>query len=142
MKDETGVVERLLAGLAPREPPRGLQEKTLRGARQALAREAGRDVWTRIWESRPLRVAWFVSAGVLVICHIGITELRSGRVPAARLMAESAREGHGELAAFGPLARLDENARPLLGMGVYRLFEELQSERIAPAKGNGKESAS
>jgi hypothetical protein len=142
MKDEPGVVERLLAGLTPPEPPRGLHERVLRGARQALAREAGRDVWTRILESRPLRVAWAVSVAVLVLCHVGITETRSGPASAARQAAQSAREGNGELAAFGRLPRLDENARPLLGAGAYRLAEEPESERIAPAKGKGKESAS
>jgi hypothetical protein len=136
-KDERGVVERLVAGLALPEPPRGLQERVLGGARQALAREAGRDVWTRIWESRLLRVAWALSVVVLVICHVGIAELRSGRASAARQAAQSAREGNGELAAFGRLPRLDENARPLLGAGAYRLAEEPESERIAPAKGKG-----
>jgi hypothetical protein len=142
MKDKTGGVERLLGGLAPPEPPHGLQERVLRGARQALAREAGRDVWTRIWESRPLRIAWAVSAGVLVICHIGITEVRSTRTPTAGQTARAAREGNGELAAFGGLARLDEKARPLLGAAAYRLVEESEPDRIAPAKGKGKESAS
>lgn len=142
MKEEPGAIERMLARLTPPEPPRGLEEKTLRGARQALAREAGRDLWTRIWESRPLRVAWAVSAGVLVICHIGITEVRSARTPAAGQTARAVREGNGELAAIGRLPRLDEHARPLLGMGAYRLAEEPEPGRIAPAKGKGKENAS
>lgn len=142
MNDETGVVERLLAGLSPAEPPRGLQEQVLRGARQALAREAGRDVWTRLWESRPLRVAWAVSIVVLVACHVGLTELRSGRTPIAAQTARAARGGNGELAAFGGLPRLDEKARPLLGAAAYRLVDESEPDRIAPAKGKGKESAS
>ena len=114
----------------------------LRRASEALAREAVRDVWTRLWESRPLRVAWASAVVVLVICHIGVTELRSRRASATKQTAQSAREGNGELAAIGHLPRLDERARPLLGMGAYRLAEEPESERIAPAKGKGKESAS
>ena len=142
MKDELGVVERLLGGLAPPEPPRGLQERVLRGAKEALTREAGRDVWTRLWESRALRVAWASAVVVLVLCHIGITEMRSGRASAARQAAQSGRDGNGELAGIGRLPRLDENARPLVGAGAYRLAEELESEHIAPADGKGKESAS
>jgi hypothetical protein len=142
MKDETGVVERLLAGLAPPEPPPGLQERVLRGARQALAREVGRDAWTRIWESRPLRIAWAVSAGVLVICHIGITEVRSARTPTAGQTARAAREGNGELAAIGRLPRLDENARPLIGAGAYVVLEGYELDDRASAKRKGKESAS
>ncbi|OFV83234.1 MAG: hypothetical protein A2Y78_15545 [Acidobacteria bacterium RBG_13_68_16] len=142
MNEEPGSFEKLLAGLRPPEPPRGLQDKTLRGAGEALAREAGRDFWTRIWESRPLRVAWAVSAGVLVICHIGITELPSGRAPAARQTALSARDGDGELAAIGRLLRLDEGARPLIGTEAYRVVEEQETDRTLLGTGNGKESAS
>ncbi|HQR66777.1 MAG TPA: hypothetical protein PLB02_05235, partial [Thermoanaerobaculia bacterium] len=46
------------SGLEASGPPPDLREKVLAVAREALAEEAGRDVWTRIWESRPLRVAW------------------------------------------------------------------------------------
>ena len=102
MRDDADKVEELLAGLRPPEPPSGLEARVLRGAREALAREAGRDIWTRIWESRPLRVAWgiSVSAGILVICHVGITGLRSGRTPAAGQTTRAAREGNGELTAI------------------------------------------
>jgi hypothetical protein len=142
MKDEHGVVERLVAGLAPPEPPRGLQERALRGARQALAREAGRNVWTRIWESRPLRIVWAVAVVVLVICHAGITELRSVSARVGTQTARAAREGNGELAAIARLPRLDGNARPFLGMEAYQLAEEPGPRRFAPGKGKGKESAS
>jgi hypothetical protein len=142
MNEEPGSVERLLAGLGPPEPPRGLQEKTLRGAREALAREAGRDLWTRIWESRALRVAWAVSAGMLVICHVGITELRSGRTTTAGQTTRAAREGNGEVAAIGRLPRLNEGARPLIGTETYRIVEEQEADRTLPATGKGKESAS
>jgi hypothetical protein len=142
MNEEPGSVERLLAGLGPPQLPRGLQEKTLRGAREALARAAGPDSWTRIWESRPLRVAWAVSAGMLVICHIGITGLRSARTPPAGQTAQAAREGNGELAAIGRLPRVDDGARPLIGTEAYRVVEEQEADRTLPGTGKGKESAS
>jgi len=142
MNEDPRSVERLLAGLGPPEPPRGLHEKTLRGAREALAREAGRDLWTRIWESRPLRVAWAVSAAVLVVCHIGITELRSGRTPAVGQAARAAREANGEVAAIGRLPRLDAGARPLIGTEAYRVVEEQEGNHMLPRTRGGKESAS
>jgi len=142
MNEESRSVEKLLATLQPPEPPRGLPERVLRGAREAFVREAVRDIWTRIWESRPLRVAWAVLAGVLVICHISITELRSTRTPARGQTAGAEREGNGELAAIGRLPRLDEGARPLIGTEAYRVVEEQEADRRSPATGNGKESAS
>lgn len=142
MNEESRSVERLLATLQPPEPPRGLQEKALRGAREALAREAGRDIWTRIWESRPLRLAWAVSVVVLVICHAGITGVRSARTPAVGQTTGAAREGNGELAAIGRLPRLNEGARPLIGTDAYRLVEEQEADRALPATGNRKESVS
>jgi RNA polymerase sigma-70 factor, ECF subfamily len=142
MNDESRSVKKVLATLQPPEPPRGLQQRVLRGAREALARETGRDVWTRIWESRPLRVAWAWAVVVLVICHVGITELRSARSSATRYVAQAAREGSGELGEIGQQPRLDENARPLLGVGAYCLAEEPESSHTAPTRGKGKESAS
>jgi hypothetical protein len=142
MKHEPEVVERLLAGLSPPEPPPGLQERTLRGARQVLTREAARDVWTRIWESRPLRIAWAVSVVVLVLCHFSITELRSVSGKAGTQTAGVARDGNGELAAIARLPRLDGNARPLLGARAYRLAEEVAGGRMGPANSKGKENRS
>jgi hypothetical protein len=142
MKDKPNVVEKLLSGLVPPELPHELQERVLRGARRALAHEAGRDVWTRIWESRPLRVAWALSVVVLAVCHFGITELRSGPASAARQAAQSGRAGNGEVAAIGRLPRLDENARPLIGAGTYLVFEGQGAHDRTSAKGKGKESAS
>lgn len=142
MKDEPEVVERLLAGLAPPKPPRGLEERTVRGAREAMVCEAARDAWTRIWESRPLRIAWAVSVVALVLCHLSITELRSVSGKAGTQTARVAREGNGELAAIARLPQLDGNARPLLGGRAYRLVEEPAGERMAPAKSKGKENRS
>jgi len=142
MNEEPGSVERLLAGLGPPELPAGLQERVLSGARGVLAREAARDVWTRLWESRALRVAWAVSAGILVICHVGITELRSVSAKAGTQTARAARQANTELAAIARLPRLDRNARPLLGASAYRLAEELEGERVAPVNSKGKENAS
>jgi hypothetical protein len=141
MNEESRTVEKLLFTLQPPEPPRDLREKVLRGAREALAREAARDAWTRIWESRPLRVAWGLSVVVLVICNVGIGELRSPRRAAEGPAARSARDGNGEV-ALGRLPRLDENARPLIGAATYRLIEQSESDRGVLPTPKGKENAS
>jgi hypothetical protein len=141
MNDNSRSVEKLLAVLHPPEPPPGLQEKTLRGAREGLAREAGRDAWTRIWESRPLRVAWGLSVVVLVICNLGIGELRPARGVAGAPAARSARDGNGQI-GLGRLPRLDENVRPLIGATTYRLIEQSEAGRGVPSDRKRKESAS
>jgi hypothetical protein len=140
MSEESGSVEKLLATLRPPEPAPALQESVLSGARAALTREAARDAWTRVWESRPLRIAWAVAVVVLVICHAGITELRSASARAGTQTARAVREGNGELAAIARLPRLDGNAQPLVGVEAYRLVEERQS--IRPPTAKGRESAS
>jgi hypothetical protein len=142
MRDDPDKLQQLLSKLQPPEPPSALEARVLRGAREALAREAERDIWTRIWESRPLRLAWGISVSVLVICNVALGELRAGRRGPATPPPGSVHEGYRELTAVERLPRLDEDAQPLLGMGVYRLVEQPESQPVAPAKGKGKESAS
>jgi hypothetical protein len=142
MNEESRSVEKLLATLQPPGPPAGLQERVLSGARDALTREAGRDAWTRIWESRPLRIAWVSAVVVLVVFNIGITELRSRRSSDGTQAARAERRANGELAAIGRLPRLDESARPLIGTETYRVVEKQEVDRALPAMGNRKESAS
>jgi hypothetical protein len=110
------------AGLTPPDPPAEMREKVLAVARRALAREAVPDVWTRIWESRPLRIAWAVAAVLLVIANVGISMRRpSGRAVVsrteARTGAEAEREAARELAAVVALPPIDESVQPLAGRG-------------------------
>lgn len=141
MKDESGIVEKLLAGLQPPKLPSGLQGKVLSGAKDALSREAARDVWSRIWESRPLRITWASAVVVLVVCNIGINGVRSSwKGPAAPNPTRSLAEASGGPLALAHLPRLDERVRPLIGAETYRLVEE--GESIRPPRPKGKEKTS
>ncbi len=107
-------------GLAPPGPPAEMREKVLAVAREALAREAVPDVWTRIWESRPLRLAWAAAAALLVMANVGISMRRPpGGVVVSRTEAstgaEAEREAARELAALVALPPIDETVQPLAG---------------------------
>jgi hypothetical protein len=115
------------SGLLPPAPPAALRERVLQKARVALAREGVSDVWTRIWESRPLRVAWVAATLLLVVAHLVITV----RPPApARRASEPAAapawDPAGELAAVAGLSPLNEELLP-----------RLDASAIAPAVGPG-----
>jgi hypothetical protein len=111
------------AGLTSPGPPPELREKVLAPAREALAKEVVPDVWTRIWESRPLRLAWAVAAVLLVIANFGISVRRhSGGAVVSRFAAgtgaESEREAARELAALVALHPIDDTVQPLAGRGT------------------------
>src|SRR5262249_12643079 len=69
MKDDRDSVGRLLRDLRPPTVPSELRDRTLAGARRALEQEGTHspvDVWTSLWESRPLRLAWGFSVASLL----------------------------------------------------------------------------
>ncbi len=142
MNERPDRLNELLGQLAPPDPPHDLEAQVLAGAKEALAREAGRDVWTRIWESRPIRLAWAATVLALVICNVGVSVLLSSPRPSSPQAATTGRDGRGELSAVGRLPRLDENARPLIGTQAYRVLEHGETDRTPPPRGKGKESAS
>ena len=61
-------VTRLLAAIAEEEPPRALRERAL--ARAAARRPEAADPWRRLWESRPLRLAWAAAVLALVAANV------------------------------------------------------------------------
>jgi hypothetical protein len=104
------------AGLAPPGPPTELREKVLALAREALAQEAVLDVWTRIRESRPLRIAWTAAAALLVMANVGLSVRRpSAGAVVSRPGAEAEREAAREFAALVALPPIDETVQPLVG---------------------------
>jgi hypothetical protein len=108
------------AGLSPPGPPAEMREKVLAVAREALAREAVPDVWTRIWESRSLRLAWAAAAALLLMANVGISVSRLPRgavVSRTGAGAEAEREAARELAILLALPPIDEAVQPLAGRG-------------------------
>ncbi len=103
-------------GLAPPGPPEGLRAQVLARAREALEQEAGRDVWTRIWESRSLRLAWAAAAALLVLANVGWSVRRPTALEAAsRTGSRAEREAARELVSVVSVSPLDEDVQPLVG---------------------------
>jgi len=74
--------ERLLAGLDSPRPPSGLRDRTLAAARAAGARPAvPTGIWTRIWSSPTLRLAWAVTVAALLLAHTVLWLHRPGVQP-------------------------------------------------------------
>ena len=115
MRDDGPPDDVPFSGLEASAPPSELREKVLALAREALAEEAVRDVWTQIWESRPLRLAWAVAASFLVIANIRLEPVRPPGAAVLRPGVQAAREAARELSAFVALPPIDETVRPLAG---------------------------
>jgi hypothetical protein len=64
------VVERLMDGLEPPQPPPELRSKTLAAARKQMEAEALPNVWSRVWNHRGLRLAWAAAAVLLLTGHV------------------------------------------------------------------------
>jgi hypothetical protein len=94
-----------LGGLQPPEPPRELRGRVLDGARTAYLSESRPDLWSRIWSSRGLRLAWAATVVGLLAANVALS-LRSPRttsrtpLPVVWLADET---GGGELAAVAAL---------------------------------------
>jgi hypothetical protein len=121
------------AGLAPPGLPPELRERVLAVAREALAGPGEPDVWTRIWESRPLRIVWAVAASLLVIANIGISGKRPSGVAVSRHDARVERDMTRELSSLVALPPIDETVRPLVG----RAAADTSSPERKPATPGG-----
>ena len=81
-----------LAGLQPPRAPHALAESVLAAAREALAEEAASTTWDRLWNSRPLRLAWAGSTFALLLAHVALSVS-----PGAAVAVAEEREQAGEL---------------------------------------------
>jgi hypothetical protein len=59
-------------GRVPPGPPPELRIRTLQAARAAMTVDGSDDIWSRLWRSRPFRLAWATSVAVLLYGHIVI----------------------------------------------------------------------
>lgn len=108
--------DRLLEDLQPPAPPAGLRERTLGAATEALGRSPA-EPWTRIWESRPLRLAWAAAVAGLLLAHSLIPTVPRPAPAAAQgfplhHLSQSTEE---EIRVIATLPRLDLDARSLSG---------------------------
>ncbi len=132
MNDDRETLERLLGGLVPPEPPRELQGTVLREAKAALTGRPRRDAWSRIWENRPLRLAW--AAAVLALLAANAVLPAPKRTTSAKVVTPHETD---ELHAIARLPRIDLSTLPA-GEGA----SSPRSERPSHAKTKTKEGAS
>lgn len=91
-------------GLRPPDPPDELRRKTLPVARAALANGRRPDVWTQLWQSRAVRLAWAATVAALVLGNLAIGPPPSGAADAPGLPVVAA--AVGELAPVAGVGRL------------------------------------
>ena len=98
---------RLLAAVAEEEPPRGLRGRVLAAAHDARPEVEEADPWRRLWESRPLRLAWVAVVVLLAAANLAVRVAGRGRPPRGSLLAAAPGGAHnGELQAIVALPRL------------------------------------
>jgi hypothetical protein len=105
--------ERLFPGLKVPEPPEDLRRHVLTRASQALDSRPRRDLWERIWESRPARLAWGGSVLALVICHFVVPVGDGGPAREPSTLARTGSDDQQELAVIADLPRLSLDARSI-----------------------------
>lgn len=107
MSDDHEEMARLLAAIEEPEPPRALRGRALARASAAGARKPAVDAWRRLWESRPLRLAWAVAVALLLAANVIIrTGSPSHPRMAAPIAASKEHQNSRELQAIVELPRI------------------------------------
>ena len=105
MNDQHDPVARLVAAAAS-DPPGSLRARTLARAAEAWPHPAPPDAWRRVWESRPLRLAWAVATLALAVANLALPTGPSRRHPVAATGVETERTAARELRDEVALPRL------------------------------------
>lgn len=71
----------LFAGLEPPPPPADLRVRALDAARGRMAEADQRDLWSRIWNSRGVRLAWAAAVVFLLAGHVLVSTKSGSAVP-------------------------------------------------------------
>lgn len=79
----------LLAGLSCPAAPPGLRERALAAAKDPGVAASQRRIEDRIWESRPLRLAWLATAAVLVVLNLAVEHRGAAQAPAIAAAAQA-----------------------------------------------------
>ncbi len=98
-----------LRGFEPPEPPPGLREAALQAGRRGFAAVPAvraPDVWTRLYRSRPARLAWAASVILLGALHLALPRRPQAGPPSTA----SAPRLDPEVGAIARLPRISEQA--------------------------------
>ncbi len=120
---DTRQIERLLHGFEPPVPPPEMRSQVLTPALHALQREPQPDLWTRLWSSRPLRLAWTGTTAALIFGHLAVTAIQVSQRQTALMLREQtliarAHSAEEELAEVVQLPRLSIDVQPRGGSGT------------------------
>lgn len=125
------------AGLTVPEPPQALREQVLGKAREALARDPVPDCWTRIWESRPARLAWSACVVGLIAANVAVGPWKRSSGDPSPIAAEDRRSAaEDEIVELGRLPRLDVGV-----LADERPARPVSPDRSAPATPDPKEES-
>lgn len=119
--DDDHVAERLFEGLGPPQPPPELRERVIQDAQGRSAVAQLPDVWTRIWGSSRLRLAWAASVLLLLAGNLVLAPQQ----PEKPLMVAEAFVDE-EIAEFLRPMRISDTVTPIFGRsggGRHELVE-------------------
>ena len=125
--------KRLFPGLKVPEPPEDLRRQVLSRARQAPERGPRHDLWARIWESRPARLAWGASVLALAVCHFVVPVGDAGPAREQSTLARTGSDDHEEMTDIVDLPRLSLDARPIASSRRAPRETEADPETATPS---------
>ena len=110
-------LELLLPGLEPPPPPAGLRARAVAAARDSMTAAPAPDRWSRIWNSRALRLAWAGAVALLVAGHVLVgRDPGSGFTPNPPVMAETQRDE--QFIEILRQVQINADAHPSIGLFV------------------------
>jgi hypothetical protein len=135
MKDTNDPVDELLRALRPSSAPEELRPRTLGRALRSWDEAPVGNLWQRLWESGPLRLAWATTVIALIAANLGLP---------ARGRQATAGAGAATAMAPGELRDVVELPRVRLSyVGVEAAPQAPPAPNPAPAApGHGKETRS
>ena len=114
--ERDAVVERLMNGFEPPQPPPDLRSKVLAAAHARMAAESTPDIWSRVWHHRGIRLAWAAAVVLLVAGHALFVPGNGNefRPIDPALIAEHRVDEY--LVEMLRPTRISDNAQPILGL--------------------------
>ena len=114
--ERDAVVERLMNGFEPPQPPPDLRSTVLAAAHARMAAKPVSNIWSTIWNNRGVRLAWAGAAALLLAGHVFLIP-RNGVVP-SRVDPALVVENHLD-EQFVDLLRpapISDNVQPVVGL--------------------------